>query len=179
MDLVRWTFDEINKDRERFAWLEPKRVEWSLLLAVKLRNLLDGVSFLFFTDSDREWFGEYLLKKINPRNNHRPILPFFNIRTLYPRVDEITSMEDFALVDDLLSLSFPNGFVYFYVGKPAGRFVQFVRSHDNSYLWLLDEVDENGFTLSSTDEWLDVKLLSLFSIFDKSINAALFGKLDI
>ena len=43
-------------------------------------------------------------------------------------------------------------------------------------MWLFDEQAQNSFTLSSSDENLDIKLISLCKIFDKSIDAALFAK---
>ncbi len=43
-------------------------------------------------------------------------------------------------------------------------------------MWLFDEQAQNSFTLSSSDENLDIKLLNLYKLFDKSIDAVLFAK---
>ena len=47
----------------------------------------------------------------------------------------------------------------------------------NNFSWILDEQMSNSFSLSSVDETLDIKLLQLLRIFDKSLSAALFGEI--
>ena len=44
---------------------------------------------------------------------------------------------------------------------------------------LFDEQAENSFYLSSTDENLDFKLLSMFRLFDRTIDAVLFGQVKL
>ena len=41
---------------------------------------------------------------------------------------------------------------------------------------IAEEQAQNSFTLSSSDENLDIKLLNLYKLFDKSIDAVLFAK---
>jgi len=43
----------------------------------------------------------------------------------------------------------------------------------------LDEMMQNSFTLRSDDEELDIKLIQLLTLFDKSIDAILFSEVDI
>jgi len=37
----------------------------------------------------------------------------------------------------------------------------------------------NSFTLKSYDEMIDIKLLQLFRLFDKTLGAALFAEVDV
>ena len=161
------------------SWMEERRAEWTPLLASKLKFLLDGRTFILITDSDRDWFESYFLKKINIQTNARPILPFVSLKALYPSFENITSKEDITLILDMLSLAFPNGYVFFYIGKNTDKNLQIAKSKDDSYMWLFDEQAQNSFYLNSSDKLLDIKLLSLFKLFDKSVDVVLFSKVAI
>ena len=87
--------------------------------------------------------------------------------------------EEISLLDDMLSISFPNGFVYFYIGKSSSKLCAIAKNRASSYMWLFDEQAENSFYLSSTDENLDFKLLSMFRLFDRTIDAVLFGQVEL
>jgi len=43
----------------------------------------------------------------------------------------------------------------------------------------MDEEVENSFLLRSSDEMLDIKLLQLYKLFDRTLSQALFGELDL
>jgi len=43
----------------------------------------------------------------------------------------------------------------------------------------MDEDFQNSFPLRSYDRLLDITLLHLYRIFDKTLNAVLFGEVDI
>ena len=107
------------------------------------------------------------------------MLPFFSLKALYPSFENIVSKEEVSLLLDMLSLAFPNGYVFFYVGKSADKSSQIAKGKDDSYMWLFDEQAQNSFYLSSSDGALDIKLLSLFRLFDKSVDAALFAKVTL
>ncbi|MBR8462851.1 HobA family DNA replication regulator [Campylobacter sp. faydin G-24] len=175
-DLIKWTLDAIRKESASMSWMEERRVEWTPLLASRLKFLLQGRTFIVITDDDRTWFETYLLKKINSPANARPLLPFVSLRAIYPSLDEINSKEQILLLQDMLSIAFPNGYVYFYIGKSIDKRAQIAKGADDSYMWLFDEQAQNSFYLNSSDENLDIKLISLFKLFDKSIDAVLFAK---
>lgn len=158
------------------SWMEERRAEWTPLLASKLKYLLEGRAFIMITDSDRGWFEQYFLRNINKATNQRPILPFVSLKSLYPSLGDISSKEEISLLLDMLSLAFPNGYVFFYIGKSSDKNAQIAKGKEDSYMWLFDEQAQNSFFLSSGDELLDIKLLSLFKLFDKSVDAALFAK---
>ncbi|MBE2984788.1 HobA family DNA replication regulator [Campylobacter sp. RM9344] len=175
-DLIKWTLEAIRNEGSLMSWMEERRVEWTPLLASRLKYLLDGRTFIVITDDERTWFEEYLIKKINRASSARPLLPFVSLRALYPMLDEINSKEQILLLEDMLSLAFPNGYVYFYIGKSVDKRSQIAKGADDSYMWLFDEQAQNSFYLSSNDENLDIKLITLFRLFDKSIDAVLFAK---
>lgn len=178
-DLIKFSLDTIRQAGPLLSWMEERRIEWASLLGVNIKRLFDGVSFLLITDEEREWFESYFLRNINRKTNHRPILPFVSLRALYPAFKEINSKEEIILLEDMLSIVFPNGFTYFYIGRSNSKLSSIAKNRDDSYMWLFDEHMQNSFYLSSNDESLDVKLISLFKLFDKTIDAALFGKLKL
>ena len=175
LDLFKWNL-EIIRSQPFMAWLEDRREEWSPLLASRLKFLLEGRAFIIICDDEREWFGEYLISKINQSTNARPLLPFFTLKSLYKNYTNITTAEEMNLVDDMLNLSFENGVVYFYIGKGEAKISQIAKNHEDSYMWLIDERAQNSFYLDGKDEMLDNKLLELFWIFNKSIDAVLFNE---
>ena len=158
------------------SWMEERRVEWTPLLASRLKFLLEGRAFITVSDKERKWFEIYLLRKMNSSKSIRPFLPFFSLRSLYPSLDEIETNEQKQLLKDMLSLAFPNGYIFFYIGKSIDKRANLAKTDENSYMWLFDEQAQNSFTLSSSDENLDIKLLNLYKLFDKSIDAVLFAK---
>ena len=178
-DFIQWTLKAIRDEGPLMSWMEERRVEWTPLLASRLKFLLEGRAFITISDEERRWFEIYLLKKMNHSKSIRPFLPFFSLRSLYPSLDEIETNEQKQLLKDMLSLAFPNGYVFFYVGKSADKSSQIAKGKDDSYMWLFDEQAQNSFYLSSSDGALDIKLLSLFRLFDKSIDAALFAKVTL
>ncbi len=50
-----------------------------------------------------------------------PILPFVSLKSLYPSFNEINSKEEISLLEDMVSIAFPNGIIYFYVGKVSSK----------------------------------------------------------
>jgi len=46
-------------------------------------------------------------------------------------------------------------------------------------MWLFDEQAQNSFYLNSQDNFLDIKLLSLFKLFDKSLSEILLGRVSL
>ena len=89
--------------------MEERRLEWAPLLASRLRYLIDGAPFIVICDGDRDWFESYLLRSINRKGSHRPILPFISLKSLYPRLNDINSKEESINFDmDYLNLNNDN-----------------------------------------------------------------------
>ena len=172
-----WTLEQIRKG-SAMGWMEEKRFEWVPLIASSINKLMEAQTFLLITDHDREWFGEYVLKRLNKASFDRPLLPILSLASIFPHVDSIKDSEQMDLLDDMLSLSFPNGYTYFYIGKGNHPRAKIAKSKDDALKWVFDEKAQNSFYMSSVDEELDVKLIQLIALFDKSIDAILFGEVD-
>ena len=175
---LKWTLEEIRKDSSMMSWMEEKRFEWVPLAASMLRNLLNGQTIIMITDDDRAWFCHYVLRAVNNQTKNRPLLPFISLQTLYPNLYQIKTKEDIELLENLLLQSFPNGHTFFYVGKNSDIKMQIAKRKDDSFMWIMDEHLQNSFHLLSNDDSLDIKLIQLFRLLDKSINAVLFAEVS-
>ncbi len=175
---LKWTLDNIRKDSSAMSWMEEKRFEWVPLNISMLKNLLDGHTIILVTDDDREWFCEYILKDINKLAKNRPLLPFFSLKSLYPNLRNIKTNMDIELLENMLYQAFPNGYTYFYIGKNNNIKMQIIKRRNDSFVWVMDEQLQNSFFLNSNDENLDIKLIQLYKLLDKSINALLFAEVD-
>ena len=173
---LKWTLEEIRKEGSMISWMEEKRFEWVPLCASMLKNLLDGHTFIVLTDDEREWFGNYIMDTINASTKDRPLLPFVSLKALYPSLTYIKNNEDIELLENLLSQIFPNGYTFFYIGKNSDIKMQIVKRRDDSFMWVFDEHLQNSFYLQTADDNLDIKLIQLFKLLNKSINAVLFAE---
>lgn len=176
---LKWTLEAIRKEGSWMSWMEEKRLEWVPLAASRLQTLMNGHVFIVLTDKDREWFESYMLSSINRSTGSRPLLPFISLKTFFPTIDELRSKEEIELLEDLLSLSFPHGYTLFYIGRSNDFKSQIAKRRDDSFMWLLDEQMQNSFYLSSADELLDVKLIQLYKLMEKTIDALLFAQISI
>ena len=173
---LKWTLEEIRKDGSTMSWMEEKRFEWVPLAASMLKNLMNGHTFIIITDDDREWFCHYMLKAVNSQSKHRPLLPFIAQQALYPNLYQIKTKDDIELLENLLLQAFPQGYTFFYVGKNSDIKMQIAKRKDDSFMWIMDEDLQNSFYLLSEDDSLDIKLIQLFRLLDRSINAVLFAE---
>lgn len=173
-----WTLKTIRQGGSNLSWMEERRLEWTPLAVSRLENLLNGYTFVLLTDSQRSWFANYILNSINTKTNNRPLLPFISLEAFLPNKDIIKSNQDQdrELLEDMLSLAFPSGYIFFYIGKGNDYRSQIAKRKDDSFLWLLDERVQNSFFLSTQDEDLDVKLIQLFKLMNKTIDALLFAE---
>ena len=175
---LKWTLDNIRKDGSMMSWMEEKRFEWVPLNVSMLKNLIVGHTIIMITDDDREWFCNYVLNDINKLCKNRPLLPFVSLKSFYPNLNSLKTKEDIELLEDMLYQAFPNGYTYFYIGKNNSIKMQIAKRRDDSFIWVMDEQLQNSFFLSSSDENLDIKLIQLYKLLDKSINALLFAEVD-
>jgi len=173
-----WTLENIRKGGSSFAWMEEKRFEWVPIVASSINQLINAQTFLLITDNEREWFGKYVLSRLNKATFDRPLLPILSLSSIFPHVDSLKDSEQMDLLDDMLSLTFPNGYTYFYIGKGNHPRAKIAKSREDSLKWLFNERAQNSFYMNSQDEDLDIKLIQLISLFDKSIDAILFSEVD-
>lgn len=174
-DLSKFTYELAQKD-VNLTWLIAKSDDWTSNLSSKLRFLLDERTFILICDDERSWFEEYFLKNINRSMKERPFLPFFSLKSLYPNRKNLKNFDNFPYLDDMLNLCFPKGYVYFYIGESKDELYELAKSSENSYMWIIGKKVQNAFYIDKDDENLDIKLLSLYKIFDKSIDSVLFSE---
>lgn len=177
-DFLRFTLSVVQSDNSGLRFMEQRTSEWAPLLASRLRWLLAGRSFILLTDPNTEWFESYFLSNLNTLKASRPWLPFVSLRGIFPRVDELKRSEDFAMLDDLLSVTFSSGFAYFYIGRGDHPRANIAKNSEASYMWLFNEQSQNGFCLDSTDN-TDAQLVALFGLFDKSLDAVLSARVGV
>jgi len=80
----------------------------------------------------------------------------------------------------MLDISYPNGYFIWYIGKADSIYTKFVFRNDENLLWIIDGDVPNGFYLKSGGSIsLDIKLIQLFKLFNKTIDASLFNELDL
>jgi hypothetical protein len=173
-----WTLNAIRADSPMMTWMEERRFDWVPAAHSAMTHLMRGVSFAVITDREREWFAEYLVNMLNKSETKRPLLPIFNARDLLPHLDRAGS-DDADLVRNMLSIAFSDRFTFWYIGRGDDVRAQTPKKYADSFLWLMDEEAPNGFFMRSADHLLDVKLMHLARLFDKTIDAVMFGELSL
>ncbi len=172
----KWTLKTVRYDKSMMNWLEERRYEWIPLASDALQRIIAGSTVLLLTDDDRDWYAQYILTTLNRPLRNRPYIPIYDLKRLAPFIKEIKTNEQIDLLFDMFDMSFESYFIW-YVGKAnAAGYVSIAKRRDDSFLWIMDTDIQNNFTLKSYDELLDVKLMQLFRLFDKSIDAAIFGE---
>lgn len=161
------------------SWLEERKFEWTPLVSNTIRRILEGYSVIVMTDGERGWFGNYISASINKPQKGRPYIPIYNIKSIYPHIEQVKNEEDSALINDMLSISFKDQYLFWYIGVSSDRRAKLALSRDDSFSWIFDEGLQNSFRLNSNDELLDMKLLQLYRIFDKTLSATLFGQVSL
>ncbi len=175
--LLKWTLESI-REEDSFSWMEEYRYEWTPLVQSAVSKIIEGQTVLVVTDDDNRWFGKYIMSKLNCKERNRPFLPFFPLETIFPNLKSLNSTQDLELLDDMLDIAYPNGHFLWYIGKADHLYTKFVYRSDENFLWIMDEEVQNSFKLRSSDVLLDIKLLQLFKLFNKTIDVGLFGEID-
>jgi hypothetical protein len=176
--LLKWTLETI-REEDCFSWMEEHRYEWAPLVKSAVDQILEGKTILLLTDTPRKWFDNYILENVNDLQKNRPLLPVFPMAKMFPSLGTLSSTQEIQLLEDMLDLSYPNGYFIWYIGKGNHPFTKLAYRCDDSFLWIMDEEVENSFSLRSSDEMLDIKLLQLYKLFDLTLSQALFGELDL
>ncbi len=179
-EFLNWTIDTIREDKLIGSWLEERKYDWTPLISNSVLNILDkGRSVLVITDNQRDWFSHYILSNINSNKNQRPLLPFYDFKTFTNQINNISSESDIELIKDMLNISFPNGYTFWYIGRSQSDKANIAKISKNSLLWIFDEDIPNSFSLHSNDESLDMKLLQMYRLYNKTLSAALFAQIDV
>jgi hypothetical protein len=177
---LKWTLESIREEDSSFSWMEEYRYEWAPLAKSAITQSIEGKTALVVTDEAHEWFAHYMLTHINDIKKNRPLLPFYPLGRCFPSLPQrIQSTHELQLVEDMLEISYPNGYYIWYIGRGDHPYTKMAYRSDDSFLWIMDEEVPNSFALRSSDKLLDIKLLQLFKLFDATLSATLFGDLDL
>jgi hypothetical protein len=98
---------------------------------------------------------------------------------LYAHYNGVSGGEMIEIVEDMITLSHKDDYFFWYIGKGDDKRADIAKRKDNSYMWIFDEDFHNAFTLKSYDKDLDIKLLQLYKLLDASLNATMFGEVDV
>jgi len=172
-ELLKWTLDTIRADTE-LSWLEERRFDWVPLVQAFVDNLINGSAVFIVTDRDRAWMEDYIVHGINRPIKNRPFLPFFSAKGTLPNMYCDVKPDTFSSYVNMLDIVC-NNYVFWYIGRFDTKLADFAKKRDGNFLWIFDEQLQNSFHLRSTDENLDLKLLSLVKLLDKTIDAVMFG----
>jgi hypothetical protein len=178
-DFAQWSLDAIRSEEGSLSWLEEQRFDWTTATAQALEQILAGKTIILITDKPRKWLETYILSNLNTATQERPLLPIVSIDSIYLHYDNVGSGEMIDIIDDMISLSYKEDYFFWYIGKGDDKRSDIAKRRDNSYFWIFDENFHNSFMLKSYDTHLDVKLLQLFRLFNSSLNAAMFGEVDV
>jgi len=179
-DFTQWSLEAIRKEDSSFSWLEEQRFDWTSTTAHALEQILNGKTIILIVDEKMKWLEHYILSSINNiAIIDRPLLPIISIDSIYTHYNSVSGGEMIDIVDDMISLSYKDDYFFWYIGKGEDKRSDIAKRRDNSYFWIFDEEFQNAFTLKSYDNLLDIKLLQLYRLFNFSLNAAMFGEVDV
>ncbi len=178
-DFAQWSLDAIRAEGGSLSWLEEYRFDWSKATSYAIEQILNGKTIVLITDEKRKWFEHYITSSVNSLSLERPLIPIVTIESLYPQYNDLNSGEMLDILDDMIALSYKDDYFFWYIGKGEDKRSDIAKRKDESYLWIFDEEFNNAFELKSYDPLLDIKLLQLYRLFDASLNAAMFGEVDV
>jgi hypothetical protein len=173
-----WTLEDIRSQGQSLSWLEELRFEWLPSTQSAIGQILEARAIVLITDDEHKWFEHYILASLNKPILQRPLIPVIPLEQVYPQFHTINS-ETIDMVIDMLTLAYKNDFFFWYIGKGDSKRADIAKRSDRSnYLWIMDE-NSSFVPLSSYDETIDIKLLQLYQLFDRSLSAVLFGETNL
>lgn len=178
-DFAQWSLDAIRDEDGALSWLEEQRFNWAITSSAAISDILSGKTIILITDKKRKWFEHYILSSINNDTIDRPILPIISIDNLYQHYNNISGGEMIEILEDMISLSYKDNYIFWYIGSGEDKRSDIAKRRDSSYFWIFDEEFHNAFTMKSFDSHLDIKLLQLYRLLNASLNAAMFGEVDV
>lgn len=172
---ANWTLGLLRKSEDALAlaWLEERRFNWCGVAYRFINNVIFKESAIILcTDSKRAWFGNYILQNINTAKS-RPLLPIFYMNSILPHSTELNTQ----LIEDMFNIAFKNHIIW-YIGCTDNKLATLAIEQQNSFIWAFDNNSHEAFHLDSNEANVDIKLLQLFFVLDKSIDAIMFDELE-
>lgn len=177
--ILNWTLDSIREEDSSFSWMEECRYDWVPVVLNAVNKIVEGQTVLLLTDLKRAWYAKYIAAKINASEQERPFLPIYTLKSMFPDLDKMRSSQELDLLEDMLEISYPNGYFIWYIGSADSPYSKFAFRDDGNLLWVIDGDVPDSFYLRAGNSSLDIKLIQLFKLFNKTINAGLFGEIDL
>lgn len=174
-----WTLELIRNEGSAFSWFEEHRFEWIPSIINAMSQIMDGKTIVLIVDHERGWFGEYITTTLNKKSQNRPMIPIVSLDALYPHYDYISGGESIDVLSDMLDIAFKGEYFFWYIGKGDDKRCDIVKRNANALIWIMDEMFQNALLLHSYDPLLDIKLLQLYILFDKTLSGVLFGDIDV
>jgi hypothetical protein len=176
---LNWLGNTIRQEDFIGPWIDVRKSELLPFFSNTITNVLNGVTIIVITDSDREWFLKYIMTTVNHKYQNRPMLPFVDLQSLVPDINKVDTDMDIEYIIDYLDICFPNDYQFFYIGKAQDKRIKITRSKEDNFLIAFDDELPQSFYLHSLDESLDIKLMQLFKLFNMTISETLFGNIDV
>ena len=177
--ILKWTLEAIRQEDSSFSWMEECRYDWVPIIQSAVKKILEGQSVLVLTDEPRAWYARYIQGKINSSYCERPFLPVYTLKSMFPSLDKLGNTEELDLLEDMLDISYPNGYFIWYIGSADSVYTKFAFRSDENLLWIIDGDVPNSFYLREGSTALDIKLIQIFKLFNKTIDASLFAELTL
>jgi hypothetical protein len=177
--LLDWTLTAIREEPSDFSWMEEYRYDWVPMVQTALARMLKGQAMLVVTDPKRRWFEQYVLNAVNDTSKGRPFLPVHSLGALFRDIQSLESHEKMLLLEDMLEITYPQGYFFWYIGDGSHPYAKLVFRNDHNFQWLINETISGNFVLRESDPLLDIKLLQLYRLFDRSVEVALYGQVDV
>ena len=176
-----WTLDVIRDDITNvyWHWLEERRHDWvGLVEKIIVPIVEEGASIIIASDNDRSWICKYAINYINKVHKNRPIMPIVQLEAFIPQYMDFLRNGHLDLITDALNTTFESS-VFWYIGQGNHQALDVAKEQNQKFLWILDEEISNTFYLRSNDDLIDFKLLHLIRLFDKTLDAFIFGEVDL
>ena len=177
--LLNWTLETIRSDESDFSWMEEVRFDWAPLVRSAVAKMIEGQTLLIITDDKRKWFAQYILNAINCTDKGRPFLPVYDMKSCFPKLHRIQDTKEIELMEDMMDISFPNGYFIWYIGDSGYNYTKIAYRNDENFLWVMNSEVPNSFALRDSDPLLDIKLIQLYKLFDQTVEAVLYGEVNL
>jgi len=177
--LLEWTLTAIREESSDFSWMEEYRYDWVPVVHSVLERLMEGQAMLILTDPGRRWFEQYIANAINHPDKERPFLPVYSLRSLFQNLQALDSHDRLSLLEDMLEITYPQGYFFWYIGDGGHPYAKLSFRSEQNFQWLINEAINGNFVLRESDPLLDIKLLQLYRLFDRSVEAVMFGQVEL
>jgi len=179
MNFNDWTLKSIREEGSSFSWMEEHRFNWIPQVQNALSKILEGYSVIIVTDKEFKWYGDYIVNKINQANKNRPFIPIYRLECIFPTAYSLNEASELDALYDMLDISYNGSYLFWYVGSGDHKHYEFIEQDKSSIIWRLNHEVEGLFSLNRNDELIDIKLLQAFRLFDKALDIALIGEIEL